>query len=44
MVRNPPVNAGDVGLIPGMGRFPGEENEIHSNVACLGNLWTEGSW
>ena len=29
VVRNPPVNAGDlrdVGLIPGLGRFPGEGN------------------
>ena len=26
MVKNLPANAGDVGSIPGMGRFPGEEN------------------
>ena len=26
MVKNPPANAGDKGLIPGLGRFPGEEN------------------
>ena len=26
MVRNLPANAGDTGLIPGIGRSPGEEN------------------
>ena len=26
MVKNPPVNAGDVGLIPGSGRSPGKGN------------------
>ena len=26
VVENPPANAGDVGLIPGPGRSPGEEN------------------
>ena len=29
MVKNPPANAGDsrdLSLIPGLGRFPGEEN------------------
>ena len=25
VVKNPPVNAGDVSLIPGSGRSPGEE-------------------
>ena len=25
-VKNPPANAGDMGLIPGLGRFPGEGN------------------
>ena len=24
VVKNPPTNAGDVGLIPGLGRYPGE--------------------
>ena len=27
MVRNPPVNAGDLGSIPGSGRSPGGEND-----------------
>ena len=26
VVKNPPANAGDAGLIPGSGRFPGEGN------------------
>ena len=25
-VKNPPANVGDVGLIPGLGKFPGEGN------------------
>ena len=25
-IKNPPANAGDVGLIPGLGIFPGEGN------------------
>ena len=27
VVKNPPVNAGDVGSIPGSGRSPGEGND-----------------
>ena len=26
MVKNPPANAGNAGLIPGLGRSPGERN------------------
>ena len=26
VVKNPPANAGDVGLIPGLGRSPGKGN------------------
>ena len=26
VVKNQPANAGDTGLIPGLGRFPGEGN------------------
>ena len=32
MVKNPPVNAGDVGSIPGSGRSPGEEMGTHSSI------------
>ena len=34
------ANAGDVrdtGLIPGLGRFPGEGNGNHLQYSCLGN-------
>ena len=26
VVNNPPDNSGDLGLIPGLGRYPGERN------------------
>ena len=31
-VKNLPANAGDVGLIPGSGRSPGEGNATHSSI------------
>ena len=40
MAKNPPVNAGDtgdVGSIPGSGRFPGEGNGTPFQYSCLGN-------
>ena len=44
-VKNPPVNAGDAGLMPGLGRSPGEENgSQESQDSCLGNPWTRGAW
>jgi len=30
LVKNPPGNAGDAGLIPGLGRSPGGGNATHS--------------
>ena len=42
VVKNPPVDAEDVGLIPGLGRFPGEGNSAtHSNILAWKILWTE---
>ena len=46
VVKNLPANAGDtgdVGLIPGSGRFPGEGNGnlLHS---CLGNPMDREAW
>ena len=44
VVKNPPANAGDTGLIPGSGRSPGEG---HSNLLlyfCLGNPMNRGTW
>ena len=32
MVKNLPANAGDVGLIPGLGKSPGEGNGTHSSI------------
>ena len=32
VVKNPPANAGDVGLIPGSGRSSGEEMAPHSST------------
>ena len=41
MVRNPPVNAGDVHLIPGSGRSPGEGNGNYSSTFSWKIPWTE---
>ena len=43
-VKNPPANAGDLGLIPGSGRSPGG---VHSNplqYSCLENPMDRGAW
>ena len=37
MVKNPPANAGDTGLIPRSGRSPGEGNGNPLQYSCLGN-------
>ena len=37
MVKNPSANAGDVGLIPGSGRSPGEGNGTQLQYSCLEN-------
>ena len=44
MVNNPPTNAGDVGLIPGSGRSPGEGNGNQLQYSCLGNPMDRGAW
>ena len=44
MVKNPPVNAGDVGLIPGSGRSAGEGNGNPLQYPCLGNPMDRGAW
>ena len=38
VVKNLPVNAGDVGLIPESGRFPAEGKDNPLQYSCLGNL------
>ena len=44
MAKNLPVSSGDMGLIPGSGRFPGEENGNPLQYSCLGNLLDRGAW
>ena len=46
MAKNPPVNAGDtgdVGSIPGSGRFPGEGNGNPLQYSCLENSVDRGA-
>ena len=37
-------NAGDVALIPGLGRSPGEGNVIPLQYFCLENSMDRGAW
>ena len=44
VVNNPPANAGDVGSIPGLGRYPGRANGNPLQYPCLGNPMDRGAW
>ena len=44
VVKNLPGNAGDVGLIHGSGRSPGEGNENPLQYSCLGNAMDREAW
>ena len=44
MVKNSPANAGDVGLIPGLGRSPGEGKGYPLQYSCLANPMGRGAW
>ena len=44
MVKNQPANAGDVILIPGSGRCPGEGNGNPLQYSCPENLKDRGAW
>ena len=44
VVKNLPANAGDVGLIPGLGRSPEEGKDNSLEYACLGNPINRGAW
>ena len=44
MVKNPPANAGDTGLIPGPGRSPGGANGNSLQDPCLGKHMDRGAW
>ena len=37
-------NAGDLGLIPGLERFPGEGNDYTLQYSCLENPMDRGAW
>ena len=37
-------NAGDLGLIPGLGISPGEENGNSLQYSCLENPMDKGAW
>ena len=44
VIKNPPVNAGDVGLIPGLGRSPGRGNGNLLQYSCLEKSMDIGAW
>ena len=44
VIKNLPANEGDVGLIPGSGRSPGEGNGNPLQYSCLGNPMDRGAW
>ena len=47
MVKNPPANAGelkDASSIPGLGRFPGEENGNPLQYSCLEDPMDREAW
>ena len=43
-VKTSACNAGDPGLIPGSGRFPGEGNGNPLQYSCLENSMDGGAW
>ena len=44
VVKNPPANGGDVGSIPGSGRYPGGGNVNPIQYSCLENPMDRGAW
>ena len=44
VVKNPPANAGNVGLIPGLRRSLGEGNGNPLQYSCLGSPMDRGAW
>ena len=44
MVKSPPANAGDAGLISGPERSPGEGNGNPLQYSRLGNPMDRGAW
>ena len=44
MAKNPPANAADMGLIPGLGESCGRGNGNPLQYSCLGNPMNRGAW
>ena len=44
VVTNSPGNAGDMGLIPGLGRSLAEGKANALQYSCLGSLMDRGAW
>ena len=47
MVKNLPANAedlGNMGLIPELGKYPGERNSNPLHCSCLENSMDRGAW
>ena len=44
VVKNPPTTAGDMGLIPELGRSAGEGNGSPLQYSCLGISMGRGAW
>ena len=42
--KESPCNAGDLGLIPGLGRCPGEGHGNPLQYSCLENPMDRGAW
>ena len=44
VVKNPPANTGDSGLITELGRSPGKGNVNPLQYSCLRNPMNRGAW
>ena len=44
VIKDLPVNATDMGLIPGLGRSPGGGNDSPLQYPCLGSPMDKGAW
>ena len=44
VIKSLPANAGYMGLIPGLGRSPGERNGNPVQHSCLDNPMDRGAW
>ena len=44
VVKNPLANAGDMGSVPELGRYSGEEKGYPLQYSCLENPMDRGAW